>query len=208
MIFRIDLLRGEGIPTKRGLRGLAIASVTFVVPVIIALVMLDGYLHNRIIMSIQKREMANYEKKIYELSDVVELYKSFEKEKDIINNCLLEVSSSIGRHTQWSPILATVVKNMPDSVALTGLEVKQYFVTRKSAEVTNITIPVKQLQMNVRTDSRRDGDRAVRDFQERLRFSSLLGPKLEDIRVSQKADILDGQNIVSYKIDCIFKPEL
>lgn len=214
MIFRIDLLKGEGIPAKTRPAGLVITSVTFAVPVIIALAMLGNYLHDRIIISVQRQVTANYEKRIYELSDAVEMHKSFEKTRDVINDCLSEVSSSIGRHTQWSPVLATIVKSMPDSVALTGLEVRRHFVTRKAggeneaAEAADITVLVNRLQMDVRANPRWDGDRAVRDFREHLRFSSMLGPKLEDIRVSQKTDTLDGRNVVSYEMDCVFKPEL
>ncbi|RKY24970.1 MAG: hypothetical protein DRP62_02465 [Planctomycetota bacterium] len=214
MIFRIDLLKGRGIPAKTRPVGLAITSVTFAVPVIIAIAMLGSYLHDRITISVQRQATANYEEKIDELFDAVEVCKSFEKTRDIINDCLSEVSSSIIRHTQWSPVLATIAKNIPDSAALTGLEVRRHFVKRRTggedaaAEAAEITVPVNRLQMDVIANSRWDGDGAVRDFRERLRFSSILGPKLEDIRVSQKTDTFNGRDVVSYKMDCIFKPEL
>ena len=49
-------------------------------------------------------------------------------------------------------------------------------------------------------------DEAIRDFSERLRSSSLLGPKLDNIRIAQGARKLKDEEVVSYQIDCFFKP--
>ena len=213
-MFTIDLLKGQGIPIKSGPEGIAIAAATFAVPIIIAIVMVGFYISNGIVMSIQKQEIVNYETHINTMSDAVELQKSCEQEKNIINSCLSEASFAAGRYIQWSPVLATLVKNMPDSVVLTKLEIKQRSVKRKipakddPKKMTDISVPVRTLLMKVSGSPQSNCDKAVRDFQDRLRFSTMLGPKLEDIRVSQGFDTLGGQSVVSYGIDCIFKPEL
>jgi len=212
-MFTIDLLKGQCIPIKSRPESVAVAAVTFAVPVIIAIVMFGFYLSNRVVISVQKQRIVNYEANIDKLSDATELQKSFEQEKKAIGSCLSEVSSAIGRHTQWSPILVTMVKNMPDSMLLTKLEVKEHSVRRKvpkrndPGKMVDISVPVRTLQMSISGSPQYDCDRAVRDFRNSLRSSSLLGPKLEDIRVSQKSDTLEGQRVVSYEIDCIFKPE-
>ena len=51
-------------------------------------------------------------------------------------------------------------------------------------------------------------DKAVRDFRNRLQSSEVFAQKLKNIIVSQKSDKLDGEDAVSYEIDCVFKPEL
>ena len=213
-MFTIDLLKGQGIPIRSRPEGIAVAVVTFAVPLIVAIVMLGYYLHTTITISIQKQRIINYETKIAELSDAVKLQKSFEREKYIINNCLSEVSYSIDRHIQWSPILATLAENMPNSVVLTKLEVKQRFTKRKvpkkdePKKMIDISVPVRTLQMSVSGSPHSACDEAIRDFRDRLRSSALLGPKLEDIRVSQGFGTLEGKDVVSYDIDCIFKPAL
>jgi hypothetical protein len=213
-MFTIDLLKGQGIPIKRRPEGVAIATMTFAVPILAAMVMLGFYLSNRIIISTKRQEIVNYEKHIETLSDAVKLQKSFEAEKNNINNCLSEALSSISRHTQWSPILAIVVKNMPDSMVLTRLEVKQHTVSKNvpkkddSSKMTSVSVPVSTLQMSVVGRPHADNDKAVKDFKDRLRSSASLASKIEDIRVSQKSDTFEGQGVVSYEIDCIFKPEL
>ena len=213
-MFTIDLLKGQNVAIKSRPEGIAIAATTFAVPVIIAMVMFGFYLRTRIVMSVQKQGIINYDKKIAKLSDAVELQKSFEDEKNVINSNLSEVASAVGRHTQWSPVLVTLVKNLPDSVVLTKLEVKQRSIKKKvpkkddPQKMVDISVPVRTLQISVSGSPQHDCDKAVRDFRNRLRFSKLLEPKLEDIIVSQKADKLEGQDVVSYEIDCIFKPQL
>ena len=213
-MFTIDLLKGEAVPAKSMPEGIAVAAVTFAVPIIIAIVMFSFYVSNIMNISIQKREVVRYKKKIDQLSDALKMQKSFEKEKNVINSCLTEASSSLTRHTQWSPVLRTLVENIPGSVVLTSLEVKQRSVKRRvpkkddPKKMTNIFVPVRTLHISVCGRPQTNSDKAVRDFGDRLRSSALLGPKLENIKVSQGFDILQNQDVVSYKIDCVFKPGL
>ena len=213
-MFTIDLLKGQAVPTKSTPVSIAAAAAAVTVPVIIAIALFGFYLRNRIVISIHGQTIANYQAKISELSDAVELQKSFEKEKSAYSDCLSEVTSSLGRHTQWSPVLVTLVENMPDSVVLTKLDVKQRSIKRNVPQKDDPTkmimtsVPVRTLQMTVAARPQSRSDRAIRNFSERLRSSSLLGPRLENIRISQSESMLGGLSVVSYQIDCIFKPGL
>ncbi len=213
-MFTIDLLKGRGIPAKSRPRNIAVAAIAVVVPVIILIMMFGFFLHNRIIISIKKNTIGNYETRISGLSDAIEMQKSFEEEKSVYSNCLSEVSSSLDRHTQWSPVLVTLVENIPDSVMLTALDVKQRSTRMKvrqkddPAKMIDAFVPVRTLQMKVVGRPKTNCDEAIRDFSELLRSSSLLGPKLENIRISQGLGKIKDQEVVSYQIDCIFKPGL
>lgn len=213
-MFEIDLLQGQGIPIKSRPRDIAIAATAFAVPVIVAVVMFGAYLKNSIAIPIQKKQIVNYEAKIDQLSDAVELQKTFEKEKNIINTTLTEVKSTLARHTQWSPILVELVKNMPDSVILTRLEVKQHFTKRKvpkkddPGKTVDVSVPIRTLRMTLSADPLSNSDQMVKDFRDSLRASAVIGPKLEDLRVSQEVETFLGKEVVSYEIDCIFKPQL
>lgn len=213
-MFTIDLLKGEGVPTKGKLEGIAIAVVTLAVPIVIAMVVFSIYLSDTTTMSIQKRDTLKYVEKTNELSDAVKLQESFEKEKNAISSSLSEVASSIGKHTQWTPILTTLVKNMPDSMLLTRLEVKQHPVKIKvprkddPEKTVEIRVPARTLRMNLCGSPQYNCDKAVKDFRDRLRSSTSLGAQLENIRVSQEFDTLEGRDVVCYQIDCVFKPVL
>ena len=51
-----------------------------------------------------------------------------------------------------------------------------------------------------------NSDEEIREFSDQLRSSDLLGPKLENVRISQGVGKLGNKEIVSYQINCMFKP--
>jgi Tfp pilus assembly protein PilN len=214
-MFTIDLLKGQGIPPKSRPEGIAVGAIVFAVPVIVAIVIVGVYMTDNISLSTQKRELADYEKRVDKLSDALELKRAFEKQRATINEVLSEVSSSIDRHMQWSDVLVDIVENMPESMILAELEAKQDMVRRRVAKdgdaetKVDVMVPLRTLSITVSGKSEYDCDRAVRDFSDRLRISKVLGPKLEDIRVS-KSNLgrRKQRNFVSYQIDCVFKTPL
>jgi Tfp pilus assembly protein PilN len=213
-MFTIDLLKGRGIPPRSRPENIAAAVTAFAAPVIVAIIMFGCYISDSINISIQKQKIANYNAKIDELSDAANLQKAYEKEKLAVNGCRSDIAVALDRYTQWSPVLMAVVESLPDSVMLTKLEVKQQIVRRKvpqkndSKKMLDVSVPTRTLQINVSGSPQNDCDRAVKDFRDRLRASQAMGSRLDDIVVSQKFDTLQGQNAVSYEIDCVFKPGL
>ncbi len=213
-MFTIDLLKGRNLPVKSSPGGIAIAVATVVVPLTIEVVMFGFYLNNKIIVSVNEQEIARCQAEIDELSDAVEMQASSEKQKTVYGNHLSEVESSINRYTQWSPVLVTLVENMPDSLMLTRLEVKQHTVRKKvpkkdnPEEMIQKNVPVRTLRISVSGSPQYNCDKAVRDFRDSLRLSAFLGPKLDNIGVSQESGTLEGKNIASYDIDCVFKVSL
>lgn len=213
-MFKIDLLKGQAVPLRCKPAGLAIIAIAFAVPLIALIVLIYSYLTTSATISAQQQEKIEYHEKVGELSEAVKLQKSFEKQKGFMNKCLLEVSSSVSRHFQWSPVLVTVVENMPDTMFLTKLEAKQNSTKRRVPQknnpniLTDVSVPVRSLQMTMNGYPNSNCDRAVKDFSERLRTSALLKPILQDIRVSQKSNKLKNQQVIAYQIDCLFKPGL
>ncbi|MHC4060638.1 MAG: hypothetical protein ACYSUC_05730 [Planctomycetota bacterium] len=212
-MFTTDLLNGQGIPVRSGPERVTVATVAVGVPVVIAIIMLGWYLSNNITVSVTRQALANYEARTKELADAIESQMSFEKEREVIYNCLSEVSTCIGKHSQWSPVLEAVVQNLPDAVVLTRLEAKQDSTKIKAApkgdgrQTVDISVPLRTLRMTV-SGNPQYGDKAVRDLRDRLRLSTVLGSKLQDIDITQKPDKLDGRDAVSYEINCFFKPGL
>ncbi len=211
-MFTIDLLNGQAIPLKSKPGSLAIIAVTVVIPIAVAMGMLCFYMQNKIVLSLKKQEINRSQAEIDKLSDAVGLQKALEQKKITYSGYLSEVKSSIKRHTQWSPVLTTLMENIPDSVVLTSLAVNHSSVKRKVPkkddpdQMVEIDVPVKILRIMVSGGPQSNCDEAVRDFRDRIRDSAFLGPKLENIGVSQKAETLEGQNVVSYEINCVLKP--
>ncbi len=213
-MFTIDLLKGQNVPMKSSPGGIAIAAAAVVLPLTVAIIILGFYLNDKIIVSINEQEIIRCQAEIDKLSDAVEMQASLEKQKTIYGNYLSEVKSSINRYIQWSPVLVTLVENMPASVMLTELEVKQHTVRKKvpkkdnPQEMIEKNVPVRILRMSVSGSPQYNCDKAVKDFRDSLRFSAFLGPKLENIGVSQESGKLEGRDIASYDIDCVFKASL
>ena len=209
----IDLLKGQGVPVRSRPESIAATTVMLEVPAIIAIIMFGYYMHNRVVISIQKQKTVHYDARINRLSDAAAMQVAFEKEKENINGCLLEVGTAINKYTQWTPILVEIVKNMPDSVVLTGISIKQHTVKTKAPAKEGrgekvMVVPVRTVQINARESSGFGYGRSIREFQDRLRSSALFGSRLDNINVSQGVEALKGQDIVSYQINCAFKPGL
>jgi len=211
-MFTIDLLNGQAIPLKSKPGSLAIIVISAAVPVLIAVGMMSFYHRNTLAASVKAQEIAKCQAEIEKLSGAVELQKALEKKELAYHSCLSEVKSSLKRHTQWSPVLTTLMDNMPDSVVLNSLKVEHDTVKKKVPKEDNpqkmveIDVLVRILRLTVSGDKQGYNDEAVRDFRDRIRTSAFLGPKLEKIGVSQKSETLNGQDVVTYEISCVLKP--
>ncbi len=60
-MFTIDLLKGQGVPMKSSPVGIAIAAVTVVVPLIVAIVMFGFYLSDKTTTLVKKQEIARFQ---------------------------------------------------------------------------------------------------------------------------------------------------
>jgi len=210
-MFTIDLLKGEGIPFRSGPAGIAFAVITAAVPIVIAIAIGGLYLNNKVVMSLKEKEITALADKVEEMSDTIKLQKALEGEKSHYGVCLSEIKSTIGKYNQWSPVLTTLVENMPNSVILTELEVEQNTVKKKvpkkdkPGKMIEVDTLVTSMRMIVSDILRSDSDQAVKEFRDYLCSSSLLGPKLEKVSVSKESGTLNGQDVVYYMIDCVFK---
>jgi hypothetical protein len=213
-MFSIDLLKGQGIPVKSGPTGIALAAVTAMIPLTLAVVTLGTYFNNKIVIAVTKNNIAGFEKKINssEVEHALRVAGLLKQQEQNLHSSLSEVSSVIGNHTQWTPVLQTIVKNMPASMVMTGIEVKDESRKVKKAkkdepgQMVVVTIPAKVLQMSLMGNLQNNYDKEVRDFRDSLLCDELLGPKLEEIRVAQEFEKVDDRDVVSYRMYLVFKP--
>ena len=213
-MFTIDLLKGQGIPARSRPEGIIATAVTVVVPMAVAAVIFGIYLSNRVVMNIQRREISNYEEKISQLSDVMRTYKSYERRKSAIQQRILERTVAVDEHQQWSDILVTIVKNMPESIVLKQMRVESRAVKVKVPDSedpkkkVDKMIPARTVQLTLGGAAGAISDREVQDFRDKLKASSVLASKLEDIPVSQQVETVDGREIITYEMKCILKPQI
>lgn len=213
-MFTIDLLKGRGIPIKSRPEGIAVGAVTFVVPAICAIVMLTAFISNKVVIAVETDQIADYQDKIAQHSDDLQARERIETETSQINSCMAETATAIRRNVQWSPILITLARQIPDPLLLTGLEATQRSTRIKVPDKKNpkkkteIVVPVRTLHLDIQAAAGPSSDKQVRDFRERLRASESLGDELEDIPVSQQVQQGSSGQIISYEMNCVFKPQL
>jgi len=215
-MFTIDLLKGQGRPVRTRPKGIAIFVATFVVPMLVAILMAGYYYNNKVVISINKQNVANYTTQIERLTETLKLKESWDRDKTNLSSCLSDVASSIGTHTQWSPIIVSLVQNLPNSSVLSSLEVRQASIIKKASAIAekdkkdktdDTSVIVRTLRMRLCGNPNSDFDREIKTFRDRLLASNVLGTKLEDVVIaSQTNEIMDGRDVISYDIDCIFKP--
>jgi Tfp pilus assembly protein PilN len=212
--FTIDLLKGQGLPLRSSPAGIAVTVISAALPVLMAIVTAGLYMHNKGAISKKEKEITELTVKIDGMSETVELQKALEQEKNHYGVCLAEVQSSIERFNPWSPVLTTLVENMPESVILTELRVEQEIVKKKVPDKENpkkmndIDTFVTTMRVTVSDSSRSNSDEAVKEFRDFLCSSPLLGPRLEKVGVSKESGTHAGQDVVYYLIDCVFKAGL
>ncbi len=215
-MFTIDLLKGHGIPVKSGPKGVAFAAITIMIPLGLAIAMLGSYLNNKIVIAVENNNVAGFEKKINsdEIEHALRVAKLLKQQEQDLHDSLSEVSSIIANHTQWTTVLETIVNNMPTSMVMTRIEVKDESrkVKRPKKDdpekIVTVAIPVRILRMSLMGNLQSNYDKEVRDFRDSLLLDELLGPKLEEVRVAQEFDKVDDRDVVSYEMYLVFKPAM
>ena len=207
----IDLLRGQGIPAKTTLGSAAMIVVMIAVPILAAAGMVDRYMQNDTDIGIKQQGIAIEQATIEKFADAVKFKESLEKEQDVIHSKLSEVSSCLGKHIQWSPVLKTLAGKMPSKMSLRGLRAETISLRKNVAtkndpkRMVNVTVSKRTLVLDISGSEQRDYGSLVENYSKRLKSSPVLGPKLENIEVSQNPGGAGGDNTVSYTMNLKFK---
>jgi hypothetical protein len=211
-MYKVDLLKGEGIPIRSRPGGIAFACMVIAIPLIVGSAIASIYLEHRVAASVQIQQLNRLRKMVGTLSGALEAKRLLQEQKTVGTQLLGNAKTALTGHTQWSPVLATVIDCMPDSLILTKLRARQESVRRRVPAKDNpeisidIDVPMRTLQIGVFGYGEQAAYRAVRDFQDRLRSSAMLAPRLDTLTISQESQTRDGQEVVSYELNCAFRP--
>jgi len=203
----IDLLRGQGIPAKTTLGSIIMIMVMVAVPILAAAWMVDRYVQNETEIGINQAKIDNEQKTIDELADAVKFKEALLNQQKNIRIKLSEVSSCLGRYMQWSPVMITLVKNMPGGMVMNSLKADSAIERPRVAGEKNPKSIIKRtLVIDISGTERRDYNDDVEKYSKRLKSSSEIGPMLEKIEFAQKTGTAGDINTVSYTMNLMFKP--
>lgn len=193
-------------PPRSGPARIIIIVITVLVPSFISLLLAAFYIHNEIVTTINRQEVIKIQDKAVEFSGDVKMQKNMEREAVLYRSCLSEINKHIGKYNQWSPVLVTLVREMPDSVVLTGLDLEHDMIQQETPNENPLNAtPATKLVIKVSNLGQGGYGEDIKDFRNRLYASSMLGSKLENIAFSRKTQEKDGMETISYQIECIFK---
>jgi hypothetical protein len=207
----IDLLKGQGVPAKATLGSVVIVAVIVAVPILAGAVLLDRYLGNKEIIAIDRQAIANARETVDRFAADVKFQERQEQQHRAANTRLVEVKSCLGDYIQWSPVLVTLVENMPAEMVMSKLSAEvrrsreRVFRNNDPNRPVNVTLTKRTLVLDISGRAGGSYDAVVRDYGERLKKSSALGPKLENIVVSQKAGQFGNEKTVTYTMNLMFK---
>jgi hypothetical protein len=207
----IDLLKGQGIPAKTTLGSAAMVIVMVAVPILAAAGMVDRYLQNKTDIEIKQQQIAVEQATVEKFADAMKFKESLEKRQNAVDSELSEVSSCLGNFVQWSPVLETLARYMPSQMVMSGLRAESTSERRPITSQSNpnrrvnITVSRRMLVLDISGSELRDYGDVVQSYANRLKSSQVLGPKLEDIEVSQKPGAAGDLKTVSYTMNLMFK---
>jgi hypothetical protein len=214
MMYTIDLLKGHGIPIRNRRGGLLIIIATIAVPLIIAMVMYTQYLLTRIDSERADVTIRDRDKQIAKMADAVKSLASLERQNVTMGDCLSDVSVAIGKNMQWSPILRLIVENMPATTQLHKLDVSLVQLSKQVPDkadpkrLVNVPYASRTLRISLHEFSKSDNGEGVHAFIRKMRTSSVLADKVDDIRIAaQEREKVQGVEVTRYDIDCVFKPQ-
>jgi len=210
-MYRIDLLKGEGIPIRSRPGGTVLACLIVVVPLLVGLAMTNLYLDGQVVLSIQRQQLGRLTVGIETLSQVMKRKEQLEEDKTRAVARLSDIRAALDGYTQWSPALAAVVESLSGTLILTRLEARRDIVRRKvparddPTKKIDVSVPARTLKLCVAGPQEATAAQAVRSLQESLRSSPVIGPALDTITVSQNTALLDSQEAVLYELECVLK---
>ncbi|UCD00053.1 MAG: hypothetical protein JSW66_09255 [Phycisphaerales bacterium] len=207
----IDLLRGEGVPAKATPGSVCLVAVIVAVPILAGSVMAGRYLQNAIVVGIDRQAITTAQGTIDQYEADVAFKEQMEKRQAGVNTKLAEVKSCLGESVQWTPMLMTLVRNLPARMVMSRLSAE----TRQSRErvfrdndpnkPVNVTVTRRTLVLDLTGSAGGDYDGVVRAYGERLKRSPVLGPRLENIVHEQKPGELGDETGISYTMSLMFK---
>jgi len=211
-MFTIDLLQGEGRPSKGDPGRVALTLFAICIPLVVFAGLIVYYFYTWKQVTSETKQLSHLKVQVAGLADLRNKQENLTEQVDQSSRCLQEVGEVLPRYVQWSGILQSIAQNMPETLVVRELEVKRAVihleVPRRDKPKKKITIgvPSRTLRVSVYDHSAPGNDEAVQTLMQRLRSEPLFMSQMEDIRLrAHQLDHVGDQKLNRYEIDCVLK---
>ena len=210
MMYRIDLLKGQGVPPRPQPLGVALSVATVAVPEVVLLVLIGLALDTRITTAVRQRELTKVRTSLDRTAEALKQRESLQETKADATLRLREVKDLLARHTPWTEILTAIAEYMPPSLTLTSVTVRQEQARTKKlgptkAGKTDPPVPVRRMEIRVCDEGRAADSEDVRVFRDHLYRCPAMESRLEPIEVTQEPGRLGDREVIYYRLDCVFE---
>ena len=211
-MFTIDLLKGKGVPERLKPVTVVLGSVPFVVPVLVAVVLICLYGATAVRVASAQTEITSLDEQIFEYLPEVKFAREINAGISCTNKDLNEVAIAIKQFCQFTGVLETLCEELPDSILfkdirITGVEDKVKIPDPKdSSKKVESHFMKRTMRISVCGIPSRRTDVAVHGYIKRLQKSEALGSLIERIGIVSEEDCkLDDKTVTLYGIECKFK---
>lgn len=185
----IDLLKGEGLPAKTTIGSLLYTALIFILPLLIGAILLGWYVINRTNIDIALSQKDRLEKEEAALRSRTTQYMELENEKKLFVARLNEVSKCVDTFVQWTPVLISLAKNIPNQVIMDNLSSSNLNAGAvKSSNDPNkplvIPIPQKKMAAMITGQTQDVFNLQIQDYEKKLNSEELLKPYLRELKYS------------------------
>lgn len=208
-MFKIDFLKGHGLPTKSHPMDVAVVSVCAVVAVLVGCLLGIQYFANTSAIASKQKS----------LSMVEGLVESCSAETDskgrigVYEECYSEVAYSVRRYVKWTPVLREIAETLPSTMMLNALDASR---TVSKEKVTSKFDPKKKVDVMIFSrrlkadifDFAKDDDSILRQYLSGWRDSERVKGVFDDIFLSRSSDSeyeIDGKThqVKNHIVDCM-----
>ena len=188
-MFKIDFLKGQGLPAMSRPLDVAMLTVCSMIAIVVFTLLSIEYFTIETELQLNQTILSN-KQRLCEIDTNVSKYK---KRLAVYNQCYAEVTDSIDRYIQWTPVLHEFAETLPYTMLLNELNAKRTLAKKK---VTSRKDPEKKVDFEffkrrLKADLYVIGDggeEGLKSFLADLRNSDQLQDVFDDVSLAESSD--------------------
>jgi hypothetical protein len=193
-MFKIDFLKGQGLPAKSRTVETGLFAGIAAVSVLILCLLFMQYFHNSLILRTKQKLLTSLEARLKKTAGEGSIKSRIKQNLGIYDECYFEIASSIGRYVQWTPLLRELANSLPPSMLINELSVTCSISKEK---VTSIRDPGKQVDFEIVNRTLNsdlygfnpdENDTAVKSYLAIWRDSRVLNSAFEKVYLAESSD--------------------